>query len=431
MKKEILIQPTGGRLSRRAFLKRSSFATLTGLITADEAETAARRQGQRRQEGAIACALIGFGTWGREIAATLAEMPEIDLVAIVDTYEVMLTRVRRTFGDEVATHLDYQAVLDDPDIQSVIIATPTHTHREIAIAALEAGKHVFCEVPLAPTVEDAQAIAEAAAKVADTQIFQAGLLFRSNPQYRSIFQFIRSGATGSPVMARLQTHLKESWRRASPNPERQRAQNWRLDPALAPGLIGELGINQIDSAFWFLNELPTAVTGFGQIMQWNDGRTLPDTVQSIWAFPSNLHMIYDATLASSFDAAYDVFHGASSTIMIRDVKAWMFKEVDAPLLGWEVYARKDDFYKEQGINLAANATKLDAQELKPTDDDPSLEAPLWYAFKEFADNHIYGPFPAAAGYREGYNATVAAIKAHEATLNNTRVDIADDLFMMS
>lgn len=430
MKKEILIRDAGSHLSRRAFLKRSSLATLTGFMAADEAEAAARRMGPRRQQDAITCALIGYGEWGRDIADILATLPEIDLVAIVDTYDVMLTRAKRSFP-EINTHLDYREVLDDAAIQSVIIATPTHTHRQIAIDALEAGKHVYCEVPLAASVEDARAIADAAAKVADTQIFQTGLLFRSNPQYRSIFQFIRSGATGAPVMVRAQNHRKESWRRASPNAERQRAQNWRLDPELSAGLIGELGINQFDAAFWFLDQRPRAITGFGQIMQWNDGRTLPDTVQAILAYPNNVHMIYDATLASSFDAAYDIFHGASSTIMVRDVKAWMFKEVDAPLLGWEVYARKDDFYKEQGINLAANATKLDAQELKPTDPDPSLEPPLWYAFKEFADNHVYGPFPPAAGYLEGYNATVAALKAHEATLNNTRVELGDDLFMTS
>ena len=95
-------------------------------------------------------------------------------------------------------------------------------------------------------------------------------------------------------------------------------------------------------------------------MYWQDGRTVPDTTQSLIEFPNGENMLFDATLVSGFDAMYDLYFGSDSTIILRDNKAWMFKEVDAPQLGWEVYARKDKFYKETGIALLANATKLDA-----------------------------------------------------------------------
>jgi predicted dehydrogenase len=57
---------------------------------------------------------------------------------------------------------DYTKLLADPKVQAVIIATPTGTHKEIALAALAAGKHVYCEAPLANTIDDAKAIAKAA-----------------------------------------------------------------------------------------------------------------------------------------------------------------------------------------------------------------------------------------------------------------------------
>ena len=63
----------------------------------------------------------------------------------------------------------------------MIIATPTHQHKEIALDALKAGKHVYCEAPLAHTIEDARAIAQAA-KAARQQIFQAGLQNRADPE---------------------------------------------------------------------------------------------------------------------------------------------------------------------------------------------------------------------------------------------------------
>lgn len=106
----------------------------------------------------------------------------------------------------------------------------------------------------------------------------------------------------------------------------------------------------------------------------------------------------------------------------------MFKEVDAPMLGWEVYARKDSFYKETGIALVANATKLDSQDIEATEDDPNTETPLWYAMREFLDNHAFGPYPPAAGFVEGYRATVVAIKAHEAVMNQSRIEYDDAWF---
>jgi phosphatidylethanolamine-binding protein (PEBP) family uncharacterized protein len=106
----------------------------------------------------------------------------------------------------------------------------------------------------------------------------------------------------------------------------------------------------------------------------------------------------------------------------------MFKEVDAPLLGWEVYARKDRFYREVGVALVADATKLAAQGIDPTVDDPNVETPLYYALEEFIDNNLNGPFPPSAGSKHGYDATVVALKANEAILKNTRVVLEESLF---
>lgn len=416
-------------LSRRNFLRSSALVPLAGVmgggVRLREAAAATR---VRVSADTINIGLIGFGAWGREIASTLARIPDVNLSAVVDTYDVMLSRAERSVPD-AARHSDYRVVLDDDSIRSVVIATPTHTHRQIAIDALEAGKHVYVEAPMAHTIEDARAMAHAA-RAATRQIFQVGLLYRFNPQYRSVFQFIRSGALGKATMARAQFHEKESWRRASPNREREREQNWRLDSDVSLGLFGEVGLQQIDPVAWFLGSRPTSITGFGQIMLWDDGRTIPDTIQAVIGFDDGVRLIYDATLTSSFDGAYEMFYGRDSTIMLRDSKAWMFKEVDAPMVGWEVYARKDTFYREKGITLAANATKLEAQNVDPAADDPDVETPIWYALKDFVDNHHFGPYPPAAGYQEGFNTTVLAVKAVDAIRGETRVDLSEDLFQV-
>lgn len=413
-------------MSRRGFLSMASMVGLAGAVEIHPPAQPLKLEGR----APVNCALIGFGARGRELASTLSRVPTATLTAVCDTYATMLRRAKRQIP-EASTHTDYREVLDNPDVQAVFVATPTHLHREIAIAALDAGKNVFCEAPMASTIEDARAMA-LAARAKPQQIFQVGQVYRSNPQHRSVFQFMRSGAIGRPAMGRGQWHSKESWRRTSPNAERIRALNWRLDSSISIGLIGEVGLHQMDVAYWVLAELPKAVTGFGQIMAWNDGRDVPDTIQAVIEFPSGVHMLYDATLAASFDDAYEIYFGTDSTIIFRDRgKAWMFKEVDAPMLGWEVYARKDKFYKETGIALLANATQLDAQNQDPTEDDPNVESPLWYALNEFMENHAFGPFLPSADYEKGYQAAVVAIKANEAIMSGSRVEIPEELLQLS
>src|SRR5207247_3269649 len=106
----------------------------------------------------------------------------------------------------------------------------------------------------------------------------------------------------------------------------------------------------------------------------------------VFDYPGGVRLVYDCMLGNSFDAEYEVYYGTDAAVMVRENKAWMFKEVDSPLLGWEVYARKDSFYKETGIALVANATKLVAQGEKPVEEAPYTNTPLFYALQNFLTN---------------------------------------------
>src|SRR5262249_41349687 len=249
-----------------------------------------------------------------------------------------------------------------------------------------AGKHVYCEAPLAHTIEEAREIA-LAAKANKQLVFQPGLQMRSDPQRHFLLPFIRSGALGQWVMARAQWHKKQSWRATSPNPEREKALNWRLVKSTSPGLVGELGCHQLDQATWFFSAYPYAIIGTGTIGLWKDGREVPDTVQATLEFPSGVCLNYDATLANSFDSAYEMFYGSDAAIMLRGSKAWMFKEVDSPLLGWEVYARKETFFKETGIALVANASKS-VQVADPSQEQPYEHTTLLAALNRFLRNSM-------------------------------------------
>lgn len=445
--------------NRRDFLKGSSFAALMTLMGGVQlmAQTGAEPKVDKPVSGEkIKVALIGLGPWGREILSELGRQPQADLVAICDSYPAMMRRSASKAPGATQVE-DYRAILDNKEIKAVIVATGTHQHKDIVLAALKAGKHVYCEAPLAHTVEDAREIARAA-KAAPLQVFQPGLTGRSDPQRQFLFPFIRSGALGKTVMARAQWHKKDSWRQASPNAEREQAINWRLNRATSPGLIGEIGIHALDQAGWMLNLFPTAVTGFSSTRLWNnDGRDVPDTVEAVLEFPDGVRMNYNASLATSFDAEYELLYGTDATVMMRDGKAWMFKEVDSALLGWEVYARKDNFHKETGIVLMAGASKQKALTEGAADDAPAALPPLYHALAAFLGNSAevsagVADFKAsydnaeesaiaeylsalklraAAGYQEGYAATVLALKANEAINANQRLELKKEWFELS
>ena len=404
----------------------------------------------------LSIGLIGCGPWGRQLLHTLAQLPNAPVVAICDNYEPFLRRAKES-APQADTFTDYHQLLAKKEVQGVIVATPTFAHREIVEAALAAGKHVYCEAPLASSIEDAQAIAKAAQAAVKCN-FQSGLQTRSDAQKLFLLPFIRSGAIGNTIMARGQWHRKESWRRTSPNSTREQAINWRLHQATSTGLVGELGIHQLDLVSWFLNQKPAAATGLGGILKWNeDGRDVPDTVQAVIQFPQGVNFSYDSTLANSFDGEYTILYGTDAAVMMRGSKAWLFKEADSRLLGWEIYARKDQFYKETGIALVADASKSVHAQAKPDTDESENETVLESALAAFVTNsgvvsagvadftENFGSDTSglrdylaslakarrpAASCQEGFEATVMAIKVNEAVVKGEKVVFQKEWFQV-
>ena len=138
--------------------------------------------------------LIGLGYWGPNHARVLSELPETELVVAADVSDKALQFVRGRYPG-VRTTLDPSEVIEAPDIDAVVIATPTSSHHSLTLAALEAGKHVLCEKPLATSTAECDELIAAAERTG--RVLFVGHTFIFNPAVRMMRELIDAGEVGN------------------------------------------------------------------------------------------------------------------------------------------------------------------------------------------------------------------------------------------
>ena len=139
--------------------------------------------------------VIGTGTLGMHHCRTLALLaPGADLALVADNRD-QATRAAAALSSETSVATDYRAILNDPSIQAVVITTPNDTHAQLVREAAEAGKHIFCEKPLALDMAGADSALEAVAS--NSVKLQIGFQRRFDPAYREARGALLAGDMGS------------------------------------------------------------------------------------------------------------------------------------------------------------------------------------------------------------------------------------------
>lgn len=141
----------------------------------------------------VKLAVIGVGYWGPNLVRNLHELPAASLETVCDLRPEALARIERRYP-ALATTEDYATVLGDDRIEAVVIATPVGTHTALATAALEAGKHVLVEKPLAGSVAEAESLIELAGRV--DRLLMPGHTFMYSPPVNVIRDLISEGRLG-------------------------------------------------------------------------------------------------------------------------------------------------------------------------------------------------------------------------------------------
>jgi myo-inositol 2-dehydrogenase/D-chiro-inositol 1-dehydrogenase/scyllo-inositol 2-dehydrogenase (NAD+) len=188
---------------------------------------------------------VGSGRAGQVHAQSLAQhVPQGELVALVDPNPAALEKTAAHFGVE-ATFSSLEEAIDRAAFDAVIITTPTFTHKELATIAAARGKHIFCEKPMALTIEECDEMIAASER--NSVLLQLGFMRRFDPDFQAAAARIEAGEIGQPMMIKSLTHgpgLPPAWAR---------------DLRTSNGMLAEVNSHDWDAVRWLAGSNPERV----------------------------------------------------------------------------------------------------------------------------------------------------------------------------
>ncbi len=275
-------------ITRRRFLQASA---------ATAAVAAAPRLAAQPPSENIHFALIGAGGQGRWDAGKLLNVPGVKLTAICDINPESVAAAKQIAPDARVYEDWNQLLAQEKDLQAALVALPEDTHAPASVAAMQAGLDVFCEKPMAFSLEQAREMI--AARDKHQRVLQIGQQRRSNPLYYLADRLVgKEGAIGDVLRIDAFWDRWEDWKRPLPElqkdfrpwgyPSLDHLINWRLYRKYGHGLITENGTHQMDVASWLLSgKKPQKVCGLGAI-RYPDHRETHDICSAEYMFEGDV-----------------------------------------------------------------------------------------------------------------------------------------------
>jgi inositol 2-dehydrogenase len=210
--------------------------------------------------------LIGLGRLGKVYARDLSSrLANTRLTAVADIDATAAKEAAATF-DVPRSYTDPRELLADSNVDAIVIASPTHTHKDVVIAAAASGKPTFCEKPLALSLEDCQTMRDAVKR--SGTFFQMGFMRRFDPGYAAANRQIAEGRIGRPVV----------FKATSRDPFRPSLEY--ANPASSGGILVDMGIHDFDLARWFMGEVKT-VSAIGGVLAYPEMASVGDIDNAI------------------------------------------------------------------------------------------------------------------------------------------------------
>jgi predicted dehydrogenase len=307
--------------SRREFLKLATTTTVAAssslhFLEAQDSPTAASAE-------RVGLATIGLGIQGTGDTKAALKTPGVELVAVADLYDGRLALAKEAFGDRVATTRDYKEVLARGDVDAVIVATPDHWHVPIAVEALAAGKHVYCEKPMVQFWEEGHKVIEAQTK--SGKVVQVGSQRVSAISHVKARDLLAAGAIGELNMVDAwfsRNSAIGAWQYLIPPDASPATVDWERFVGRAPrrpfdlvrffrwrnyrdygtGVAGDMFVHLFSALHAITGALgPSRIMTTGGLRFWKDGREVPDVMLGLFDYPkTDRHPAFNLTLRLDF-----------------------------------------------------------------------------------------------------------------------------------
>lgn len=344
--------------------------------------------------------MIGCGGRGRYVARLMREAGA-EIVAAADVYRRNAEAAREWAGASCAAHGDFRRLLENKDVDAVLVATPDHWHAAAAVLACAAGKHVYVEKPLAHSIREGRAIADAAGRY--KRIVQPGMQHRSSPHFAECAEMVRSGQLGKVHYVRVWNMVNMIPRGIGKAPDEPAPEGLDWDMYCGPAPLAPFNRKRFLSTYrWFWDYSGGYITDYGthrfdtvhQIMGVNaprtavaaggrfaleDGGEMPDVLTVTYEYPGFV-LVYEGINTNGFGAGvrsagmryynargpYDrpngmAFYGTNGTLMADRVGYEIFPEMASGSWPPSPAGATPEFRMERKQMNTADATGLHAR----------------------------------------------------------------------
>jgi len=332
-------------VSRRDFLARAGTAAVTVAAASRIGTREAEAQEKASPNERVGVGIMGLHNQGRLDGLEFLNSGLAEIVTVCDVDDAQIERVGKDFTNhenqprEPKKVKDFRRMLEDPDIDAVLIATPDHWHAQATVLACEAGKDVYIEKPLSWSIAEGRAMVNAARKY--DRVVQVGTQQRSGTHFIKGLDLIKSGKLGDVNLARgWIAHVRpnigtppdgpvpegvdyDMWLGPAPkrafNPNRF-LYNWHFFWDYGTGEMGNWGAHWLDVIRWGLDlDVPTAASASGGIYHPIDAKETPDTQMVLYDFPG-LTVVWEQWLWSKRkiegQTCAAAFYGTEGTLVI-------------------------------------------------------------------------------------------------------------------
>jgi predicted dehydrogenase len=353
----------------------------------------------------IQIALIGAGGQGQGDTKVAVQVPGVKLVAVADCYDGRLAHSKEIWGDDIFTTRDYAQILERKDIDAVIIGTPDHWHKQVAVDAMKAGKDVYCEKPMIHLYSDGPQMIEAARST--NRIIQVGSQRVSSVVYAKAKELLASGAIGELNMVTARWDRNSAigawdytvppdastetcdWPRFLGTAPKipfngEHFFQWRKWKAYGSGVAGDLFVHLFSGTHFITGAHgPTRAMATGGLRYWKDGRDVPDVMVGLFDYPQGFNLSLRVNFVDGGEESEGlIFTGSEGTMEIA---------------GNSVIVSRVPRETEPGLFISTFTEEMQARIRKEYEEKYPRKHPLG------APEISYERFSAAEGYSDSYD----------------------------